>query len=147
MSSIHPTETANCGDRADSISPVDKATDNNSDVIKTAAECMPNNRYTCQAWEQASQSTGDAAGAATGPGDRPPLASIGRPKHSHRRPIRFLDSVAASSPPTGRIEPQYCIVSHVGCRLVFTCVCSRTVFELIRTSSVTNFTVNNATMP
>jgi len=73
MSSIHPTETANCGDRANRILPVDKATDN-SDVIKTAAECMPNNLDTSQAREQASQSTGDAADTAvvtTGHAGRP----------------------------------------------------------------------------
>jgi len=82
MSSIHSTESANRGDRVDSVSPLDKATDNLLTAIKTAAECVPNNLDTCQVREQACQSTGDAAGAATGPGNRPRLTNTGRPKRS-----------------------------------------------------------------
>ena len=100
MSSSHPTETANRGDRADSVSPVDKATANHSDIIKTAAGGMPDNPDTCQAQEQACQSTGDVADTAvepTGRASSPPALCAGRPKHSHHRPIRFMDTIEASA--------------------------------------------------
>ena len=65
--SIHPRESANHGDRVDSVSPLDKATDNLVTAIKTAAECVPNNLDTCQAREQACQSTADAVDTAVEP--------------------------------------------------------------------------------
>jgi len=100
MSSIHPTETAIRGNRADSISPVDKATDNHSSVINAASEAVSDSPDTCQLQEQASQSTGDAAdstGAATGNAGSPPALCAGRPKRRHRKPMRFLDSIEAST--------------------------------------------------
>ena len=70
MSKIHPMETANCGNRAASISPVDKATDN----------------------------------------------------HSHTKPARYLECVAASSSLIDRIESRLCVVPGKACCLACTCV-------------------------
>jgi len=105
MPSIHTAETANHGNRADEISPVDKATDSNSEPINAAAEGVPNNPDTKEAREQAYQSTshvGDTAIVPTGQNSRPQPETAGRPTHSHNRPIRYLDTVEASLSLIGR---------------------------------------------
>jgi len=77
-SNIHPAETANRSDRGDSISSLDKAADNPSNVINvainTAAEAVSGSPDTGQTPEQASQSTEDM-----GDTDAEPTGQAGKP--------------------------------------------------------------------
>jgi len=88
---------------------------------------------------------GNAAGVATGHGKEPRPTGAGRPKRSHRRPARFLDSVAASLMPIGRNVAWYRIVSHVGCQLVLARMHSEP-FEMKCTCSDISVAVNNVSM-
>ena len=127
MSSIHPTEATNCSDRGDSISSVDKATDNQSNVINTAtnttAEAVSGSPDTCQTPEQVGQSTDDTGNAEAEPtgqaGKLQPI-NAGCPKHSHNMPLRYVNTVSSSL--IGRLESRLCVVPGKACRARCTCV-------------------------
>ena len=144
VSSIHPAEATNCGDRGDSISSVDKAKDNQSNVINTAintaAKAVSGSHDTCQTPEQASQSTGDMGDAAverTGQAGKLQPINAGRRKHSHNMPWHYVNTI--SSLLIGRLESRLCVVPGKACRAACTCIRKPFAASEVYTSDVYSF--------